>query len=82
MGRHITTPQIIINRTFVEAVDVPCPGPVHVGDIADYVYDLCPICDPDVGPPIIVRDHSSFQFGKIPNTCYLMQEIKHYTPLK
>ena len=25
-----------------EAVDVPCPGPLHLSHIADYIYDLSP----------------------------------------
>ena len=32
-----------------EAVDVPCSGPFHFSHIADYIYDFCPLPDPDVG---------------------------------
>ena len=28
-----------------DAVDVPCSGPLHFADIADYVYDGCPLSD-------------------------------------
>ena len=33
--------------------------------IADYIYDVCPLPDPDVGLSILVRDveHTSFNFG-------------------
>ena len=27
---------------------MPCPGPVHFSHVADYVYDFCPLSDPDV----------------------------------
>ena len=44
---------------------MPCPGPRHCSHFVDYVYDFCPLPDPDVGLSIIVRDveHTSFQFG-------------------
>ena len=32
-----------------EAVDMPCPRPFHFSHIADYIYDFCPLPDPDVG---------------------------------
>ena len=46
-----------------EAVDMPCPGPFHIFHIADYIYDLCPLLDPDVGLSILVCDveHTSFR---------------------
>ena len=28
-----------------EAVDVPCPGPLHFSNVADYIYDVCPLSD-------------------------------------
>ena len=42
-----------------------CPGPLHCSHIADYVYDFCPLPDPDVGPSVLVCDveHISFHFG-------------------
>ena len=48
-----------------EAVDMPCPGPLHFSHIADYIYDCCPLPNPDVGPSIFVCDveHTSFHFG-------------------
>ena len=39
-----------------EEFNVPCPGPLHFSHIADYVYDFYPLLDPDVGPPVLVRD--------------------------
>ena len=32
----------------IEAVDVPCQGPLHFSHIADYISDLCPLSDLDV----------------------------------
>ena len=44
---------------------MPCPGPFHFSHIADYIYDLCLLPDPDVGLSILVCDveHTSFHFG-------------------
>ena len=42
---------------------MPCQGPLHFYLIAHYVYDFCPISDPDVGPSVLVYDaeqHCSF----------------------
>ena len=38
---------------------MPCPGPFHFSHIADYIYDLCPLPDPDVG-----LEPTSFHFGQ------------------
>ena len=48
-----------------EAVDMPCPGPFHFSHSLDYIYECCPLPDPDVGPSIFVCDveHTSFHFG-------------------
>ena len=48
-----------------EAVDMPCPGPFHFSHSVDYIYEFCPLPDPDVGPSIFVCDveHTSFHFG-------------------
>ena len=49
-----------------EAVDMPCPGPFHFSHIADYIYDFCPLPDPDVDLSIQVVcdvEHTSFHFG-------------------
>ena len=48
-----------------EAVDMPCPGPFHFSYSVDYIYDFCPLPDPDVGLSIFVCDveHTSFHFG-------------------
>ena len=31
-----------------EAVDVPCPGPFHFSHSVHYIYECCPLTDPDV----------------------------------
>ena len=38
---------------------------VHFSHIADYIYDFCPLPNPDVGLSILVCDveHTSFHFG-------------------
>ena len=48
-----------------EAVNMPCPGPFHFSHSVDYIYELCPLPDPDDGPFIFVCDveHTSFHFG-------------------
>ena len=48
-----------------EAVNMPCPGPFHFSHSVDYIYEFCPVPDPDVGPSIFVCDveHTSFHFG-------------------
>ena len=48
-----------------EAVDMPCPGPFHFSHSVDYIYEFCPLPNPDVGPFIFVCDveHTSFHFG-------------------
>ena len=48
-----------------EAVDMPCPGPFNLSHSVHYIYDLCPLPDPYVGPSILVCDveHTSFHFG-------------------
>ena len=27
---------------------MPCPGPFHYSHMADYIYDVCPLPDPDL----------------------------------
>ena len=48
-----------------EAVNIPGSGTFHFSHIADYIYDFCPLLDPDVGLSIFVCDveHTSFHFG-------------------
>ena len=48
-----------------DAVDMPCRGQFHFSHSAYYIYDFCPLPDPDVGPSIFVCDveHTSFHFG-------------------
>ena len=45
-----------------EADDIPYPGPFHFYHSVDYIYEFCPLPDPDVGPSIFVCDveHTSF----------------------
>ena len=42
--------------------DMPCPGPFHFSHSVDYIYESCPLPDPDVGPSIFVCDveHTCF----------------------
>ena len=42
-----------------------CPGPFHLSHSVDYIYDFCPLPDPDVGFSIFVCDVelTSFHFG-------------------
>ena len=44
---------------------LPCPGPFHFSHSVDYIYEFCPLPNPDVGPSIFVCDveHTSFHFG-------------------
>ena len=44
---------------------MPCLGPFHFSHSVDYIYEFCPLPDPDVGPSIFVCDveHTSFHFG-------------------
>ena len=44
---------------------MPCPGPFHFSHIADYIYNFCPLSDPDVGLSILASDvkHTAFHFG-------------------
>ena len=44
---------------------MPCPGPFHFSHSVDYIYEFCPLPDPDVGPSIFVCEveHTSFHFG-------------------
>ena len=44
---------------------MPCPIPFHLSYSVDYIYDFCPLPDPDVGLSIFVCDvqHTSFNFG-------------------
>ena len=44
---------------------MPCPGPFHFSYSVDYIYDFCPLPDPDLGISIFVCDvaHTSFKFG-------------------
>ena len=74
-----------------EAVDMPCPGPFHFSYSVDYIYDLCPLPDPDVGLSVFVCDveHTSFHFclcgrkfvlclfGQCPCLCTICHSWQH-----
>ena len=58
-----------------EAVDVPCPGPLHCYHIADYVNEFCHLSDPDVGLCILVCDVGGnfFPFWSVwPQVCSVL----------
>ena len=60
---------------------MPCPGPFNYSDIADYIYDFCPLPDPDVGLAILVCDveHTSFHVRSICCRCmYIIRAGKQY----
>ena len=44
---------------------MPCPGPFNFSHSVDYIYEFCPLHDPDVGPSIYVCDvaHTSFHLA-------------------
>ena len=74
-----------------EAVDMPCPGPFHFSYSVDYIYDFCPLPDPDVGLSVFVCDveHTSFHFclcgrkfvlclfGQCPCLCTICHSWQH-----
>ena len=74
-----------------EAVDMPCPGPFHLSHSVDYIYEICPLPDPDVGPSICVCDveHTSSNcglcgrkfvlclFGQCPGFCTICHSWQH-----
>ena len=74
-----------------EAVNMPCPGPFHFSHSVDYIYEFCPLPDPDVGPSIFVCDveHTSSHFGlcgrkfvlcllgQCPGLCTICHSWKH-----
>ena len=35
---------------------MPRPGPFHFSHSVDYIYEFCPLPDPDVGPSIFACD--------------------------
>ena len=43
---------------------MPCPGPFHFSYSVGYIYDFCPLPDPDVGLSIFVCDveHTSSKY--------------------
>ena len=66
--------QVVI-REVCEAVDMPCPGPFHFSHSVHYIYELCPLPDPDVDISIFVCDveHTSFHVGSVrPQVCSVL----------
>ena len=53
---------------------MPCPGPFHFSHSVDYIYEFCPLPNPDVGPSIFVCDveHTSFHFGLCGRVCSVL----------
>ena len=43
-GLQVVTREVHLSVVF-EPVDMPCPGPFRFSQIADYVYNLCPLPD-------------------------------------
>ena len=35
---------------------MPCLEPLHFSQIAGYIYDFCPLCDPGVASSVLVCD--------------------------
>ena len=58
-----------------EAVDMPCPGSFHFSHIADYIYDLCPLPDRDVG--LCGRKFVLCLFGQCPGLCTICHSWQH-----
>ena len=58
-GLQVVTREV--HRSSLEAVDMLCPGTLHFSHVADYIYDFCPLPDPNVFPSVfIVFDVSVF----------------------
>ena len=69
---------------------MPCPGPFNFFSL-HYIYDFCPLSDPDVGPSIFVCDveHTSIHFclcgrkfvlclfGRCPGLCTICHSWQH-----
>ena len=58
-----------------EAVDMPCPGLFHFSHSVDYIYEFCPLPDPDVAISIFVCDveHTYFHVGSVrPQVCSVL----------
>ena len=45
-----------------ETVDMTCARPFHLSHFADYIYDICPVLEANVGFSILVCDveHTSY----------------------
>ena len=70
---------------------MPCPGPFHFSHSVDYIYDFCPLPDPDVHLSIFVYyvEHTSFHcglcgrkfvlclFGQYPGLCTICLSWQH-----
>ena len=53
---------------------MPCPGPFHFSHSVDYIYEFCPLPNPDVGPSIFVCD--------VEHTKMAIQQDKYQTRIE
>ena len=53
---------------------MPCPGPFHFSHSVHYIYDFCPLPDPDVGPFVFLCDvEHIFSFWSVrPKVCSVL----------
>ncbi len=71
-----------------EAVDIPCPRLFHFSHSVDYIWDSCPLPDPDVDVSILF-EHTSLRvglfgrkfvlciFGQCPGLCTICHSWQH-----
>ena len=58
---------------------MPCPGPFHFSHSVDYIYEFCPLPDPDVGPSICDVEHTSSVFCPgLKKGMVLLEEKGHF----
>ena len=67
-----------------ELVDVPCTGPLNLSHIADYIYDLCPLPDPDVDCLCLYVMLSFSLWSRLPqvyhvHACWVSMSLHHNT---
>ena len=53
---------------------MPCRGPIHFSFTANYLYECCPLPDPDVGNVRVCDvEHTSFHFWSVqPQVCSVL----------
>ena len=64
-GLQVVTREVLRSSLRRLMGPMPCPGPFHFSYSVHYIYDFCPLPDPDVVISIFVCDveHTSFHFG-------------------